>query len=95
MTRGATSQNLGLLNLVFTEQRFAFSQLVAGSVLLSPLHVKNLVRRSDEFLGVPMTAKTPFHLQRRGLIRNRHLIDATMAGRATDTFIHVNAVVEI
>lgn len=64
MTRGATGQDLGLLNLVFADQRFALSQLFGGSVLLAPLHIENLVGRSYELLWGTMTAKTPFHLQR-------------------------------
>lgn len=42
-----------------------------------------------------MTIKTPFHLQRRCLVGNRHLIDATVTCRATDAFVHVNTVIEI
>lgn len=41
-----------------------------------------------------MTIKTPFHLQRRGLVRNRHLIDAPMTRRATDAFVNVDTVIE-
>jgi len=39
--------------------------------------------------------ETPLHLQRRGLPYERHLIDLAVAARATNTFIHVNAVIEI
>lgn len=42
-----------------------------------------------------MTFKTPLHLQSRNLVGNRHLIDTAVTCRAADTFIHVNAVVEI
>ena len=42
-----------------------------------------------------MTLKAPFHLQRRGLRNDRHLIDAAVAGRATDALIHMDRVIEI
>ena len=42
-----------------------------------------------------MTLQTPLHLQRRGLINNRHLVNASVTRRTTDTFFHVNAVIEV
>ena len=42
-----------------------------------------------------MTIQAPLHLQRRGLRDDRHLIDPAMARRATDTFIHMNRMIEI
>lgn len=42
-----------------------------------------------------MTVKTPLHLQRRSLVSDGHLIDATMASGAANALIHMDAVVEI
>lgn len=42
-----------------------------------------------------MTLQAPLHLQRRSLRHHRHLIDAAVARRAADAFIHVNRVIEI
>ena len=42
-----------------------------------------------------MAFETPFHLQRRRLVNNRHLIDLAVTRRTADTFIHVNTVIEV
>ena len=42
-----------------------------------------------------MTIQAPLHLQRRCLIRNRHLIDLSMTRRTTHTLVYMNAVIEI
>ena len=42
-----------------------------------------------------MTIQTPFHLQRRCLIRDGHLIYAAVAGGTAHAFVHMNAVIEI
>jgi len=60
-----------------------------------PGHGENFIGRSDEFLRVAVTIEAPFHVERVHPPRNRHLIDATMAGGAADSFCHVDAVIEI
>ena len=42
-----------------------------------------------------MTFKTPFHLQRRSLISDGHLVHASMTGGTADALVHVNAVIKI
>ena len=42
-----------------------------------------------------MAIETPLHVKRLRFARERHLIDAAVACRATDAFGDVNAVVEI
>src|SRR5882724_4465018 len=42
-----------------------------------------------------VTFQTPFHLQRRRLKSNRHLIHSAVACRTADAFVYMNAVVEI
>src|SRR5262245_41461664 len=60
-----------------------------------PIHVEDLLARPDVFGGVPMTLQTPFHVQRRDAPGERHLIHTPVAGRTADTFVYVNAVIEI
>ena len=42
-----------------------------------------------------MTLQTPLHLQRRGLVNDRHVVNASMTSRTTHTFFYVNAVIEV
>jgi hypothetical protein len=44
---------------------------------------------------MPVTVQTPFHLQRRSLVNDRHLVDTAMTRRAPDAFVHVNRVIEV
>ena len=84
-----------MLNAIFRYQRTTFSNLIVSFVLRRPGHIENFVLRTHKFFRVAMTTQTPFHLQRRSLVSNRHLIDATVARRTTDAFVHMNAVIEI
>jgi hypothetical protein len=60
-----------------------------------PRRIKNFIARADVFLWVAVAIETPFHVKRLRFPRERHLIDAPVAGRATDAFRDVNAVIEI
>ena len=42
-----------------------------------------------------MATETPFHLQRRGLVCNRHLVDLPVTSRTTNALIYMDAVIEI
>ena len=42
-----------------------------------------------------MTLQAPFHPQRFGLPRQRHLIDLAVAGRTPDSLVNVNTMIEI
>ena len=42
-----------------------------------------------------MAIETPFHVERLRFLRQRHLIDAPVTGRAADAFCDVNTVIEI
>ena len=42
-----------------------------------------------------MTFQTPLHLERLGLINDRHLVDPSVTRRTSDAFFHVNAVIEV
>jgi len=58
-------------------------------------HIENLIARAKIFAGIAMTAKAPLHLKRSLLIHQRHLVDRTVTGIAADSFIDMNAVIEI
>lgn len=42
-----------------------------------------------------MAGETPLHVHIGGLPRKRHLVHTPVAGFAADTFVHVNAVIEV
>src|ERR1051326_1399153 len=58
-------------------------------------HVEDLILRTNIELGIAMALDAPLHRQRRGLIRQRHLVDAAVARPASDSFAHVNGVIEV
>src|SRR5687768_3124193 len=64
-------------------------------VLRHVSHVEDLFTRPDVLLGIAMAVQAPLHGQRRGLVDEIHPVDAAVAGRAPDAFVHVNAVVEL
>ena len=91
---GRTARHYFLaLQLVLTGKLWTFCRLVEA--FRRPFHLKHLVTRANEVLGIAMTLQTPLHLQRRDLPCLRHLIDSTVTGRTPDTLVHVNTVIEI
>jgi len=64
-------------------------------VLLLPVHVEDFRLRPEVAFRLAMAFQTPFHLERRGLIDERHFVHAPVARRAPDTFGDMDAVVEI
>ena len=60
-----------------------------------PIHVENLIFRPHVLFRMAVAIQAPLHVERRSLEHKRHLIDRTVARRAANTFIDVNAVVEI
>jgi len=93
MARAATGQHSSALNLIIRGELLAFFHLI--EILRRPFHVKDLVARSDEALRLAMTLDAPLHVERRDLICKRHQINSPVTSRATDSFVHVNAVIEI
>jgi hypothetical protein len=93
MARAATRQHPSGLNFIIGGELLPFFQLI--EILWRPFHVKDLVARSDEALRLAMTLDAPFHVERRDLIRERHQINSSVTRRAADSFVHVNAVIEI
>ena len=87
---------------MFWSNYFTPSVRIVGGV--APLLVtRNVVHFRDKIstlrtkvrLRVSVTVKTPTHAQRLHLPHHIHLINPTVARRATDTSSHVNAMVKI
>jgi len=66
--------------------------LICGSF---PVHIENLILRPQIRLRIPVALQAEIHVQRRGLEHQRHLIDWPVAGRAANSLIYMNAVIEI
>ena len=92
MTSRAAGQNIRSLNVKSLNEFYPFLLLIRRR---SPFHVENLLFRSHEIFRRTMTFQTPLHLQRLRLRNHRHLIDAAVASRTTNAFIHMNRVIEI
>src|SRR5438067_10593883 len=60
-----------------------------------PLDVEYFTLRAEIRLRIPVAVETPFHEERRLLKRQQHAVNASMACRAADAFMNVNAVIEI
>ena len=59
------------------------------------MHVEHLVAGTQIILRLAVTAHAPAHLQRFLLIHQRHAVDRSVAGVATDSLVDVNAVIEV
>ena len=95
MTSRTTGQNICFLNVILRLQIRSQRDLVLCAVPRSPFHVKDFLFRPQVVLRMAMTIKAPFHLQRLRLRHDRHLIDAPVTSRATDTLVHMNRMIEI
>jgi len=93
MARAATGQHSSALNLIIRGELLPFFHLI--EIFWRPLHVEHLVAGSDEALRLAMTLDAPLHVERRDLICKRHQINSPVTRRAADSFVHVNAVIEI
>jgi hypothetical protein len=83
---------LQALNLVVLDQLQSYLLLIGG-VFIS--HGEDLIAGPDKFLGVAVAFQTPAHFERVFLIRERHLVNAAVAGFATHALFHVDAVIEV
>lgn len=95
MTSRTTRQNFFTLNLEFRFPGDTAFQVFGALVFGAPRHVEDSLLRAQEPFRLAMTLQTPLHLQRRGRKRDRHLIDSAVTRRTADSFVHVNAVIEI
>jgi len=75
-----------------------FNELLTQGELISRrlvLHAEHILARAYESFRRAMTLETPVHIQRVLAPHERHPIHPAVAGHTTDSFVHVNAVVEI
>src|ERR1051325_6214620 len=91
VTGAAVSQASADVDLVRGDEFGALRGLVTRRL---PRHVENFVARPNEFRRIAVAIETPLHVKVGRTPRDRHLIDAPMAGSAADAFARVNAVVE-
>src|SRR5206468_9032347 len=89
MTRRTAGE---LLDLILLDQPLSQLELIGRRLVIDAEYRRP---RADVPLGIPMTLDAPFHLERLLLPHQRHAIDRTVAGRASDPFVHVNAVVKV
>src|SRR3954464_9583326 len=62
----------------------------------TPAKIENRIAGWANVLGgIAMAIKAPFHLQRCMRVRQRHLIDRSMARSAANPFVDMNLVVEV
>ena len=58
-------------------------------------HIEDLISVPQIFFRSTMAVQAPLHLQRRGVVHQRHPVHRPMTGIAAHTFVDMNAVIEI
>jgi hypothetical protein len=79
-------------NFVLCRELLAHFCLIRGRF---PIHVEDLIARTQILFGIAVTFQAPLHIQWRSLEHQRHLVNRTVARGAANAFIDVNAVIEI
>src|SRR5438309_5756114 len=77
---------------VFLHQFFTQRELISRR---SIIHAEHVLARPHVSLRRAVTLQAPIHVERVFAPRQRHPIDPSVAGRAADPLVHMNAVVEI
>src|SRR5438128_8903998 len=90
---GRAACQLALVAHAVSALQFAATRELIGGGL--PPHIENPVGRSQIFFRGAMTVEAPLHVQRYDPRGQRHGVDPAMAGRASDAFGDVDAVIEI
>lgn len=91
MAHRAVGQATGGVDPVLPNEFKSFRFLVGR---WQPMQVVNLGTRADIILRRAVTFETPLHVEGLGASGERHLIEGTVTGRATDTFSDMDAVIE-
>ena len=60
-----------------------------------PIHLRDVLLRSQMWIWIPMTIETPGHRERFYLTNDIHLVDSSVARHATHAAIHMGAVVKV
>lgn len=88
MARRAVSGGVDVQLLL---QELSESLLILGL----PSHVRNPIERTQMLFRIAVAVETPAHAQRLGLIHLIHLVNAAVAGDATNAAVDVYAVIEV
>lgn len=92
MTSRAARHHLFTPDLIIGFQLRSFGRI---RISILPLHIENFRFRPDKVFGRAVASDTPFHLERVFLKNNRHIIDLSVARRATDALGDMDTMVEI
>ena len=92
MAHGTTRHVANVRNPVLAHQTCANLTLIAIRAIS---HLEHRFARAHVLRRIAMTIQAPLHLQRRLLHHQRHSVDPPVTGLASDTFVDVNAVIEI
>ena len=92
MAGTAVRQATAGVDVVSPDKSGAFGLLLCRRL---PSHIENFVPGPNEFLRIAVTVEAPFHVKRVHSPGDRHLIHPPVASGATDSFRHVDAVIEI
>ena len=92
MTGRTAGQDIRAANVVLMFELGTGFELVSRRL---PGHVVDLGSRPQNFLRRAMAGYTPLHLKRGYLPDQRHSVYRAVTGRATDSLVHVNAVIEV
>src|ERR1700730_10159718 len=92
MADRATRQVPDAGDVVFPLQADAKRELIGGGFIG---HVEKFSPWPAVLFGRSMTVQAPLHLERLRLIRERHLVNRTVARRAADPLTDMNLVIEI
>ena len=82
----------GSVDVVLPNELFAERFLIRRRGIM---HVEDIVLRAQESVWLPVAIETPPHVELSRFPRERHLVYLTVASRATDALVQMNAVVEI
>lgn len=92
MTSKAISYRSRILDVIFRYQ-LASQIFLIRRVLI--VNIEDLGFWPDELFRVPVTVHAPVHVEVVHAVSERHLIHLSMASGAPDSFVDVNAVIEI
>src|SRR6185503_5267006 len=79
-------------DLVFLNQFRSQRALISRRLIR---HVENFLARTHEAFRRTMTVETPIHVERVFPPYQRHLVNTAVTGRTSDSFVNVNAMIEI
>src|SRR5438105_6603193 len=92
MTYVAAGQVLAVHDPVLRDEPAAERFLV---LVRTPVELEDVLARTEVALGRLVTVEAPLHVEGVRAPKERHLVDAPVAGRAADALAHMDRVVEV